>query len=70
MLRSMSSSNSELGNRIKKVMNAGDLVTDDIVCEIIDQNLDKPECRKGFILDGFPRTIVQAEKVFFLLRSI
>lgn len=45
-------------------MERGDLVSDDIVIGILEENLDRPECSKGFILDGFPRTVRQAEMVF------
>lgn len=41
----------------------GQLVSDDLVVGIIDEAIKKPSCQKGFILDGFPRTVVQAEKV-------
>lgn len=43
----------------------GELVSDDLVVGIIDEAMKKPSCQKGFILDGFPRTVVQAEKVKF-----
>ena len=51
----------EMGKKADAVMKAGGLVSDDIVVGIIRENIQSPECEKGFILDGFPRTVPQAE---------
>ena len=57
------------GERIRKVMETGGLVDDETVLSLIDQNLNKSECRNGFLFDGFPRTIYQGEQLEQLLES-
>lgn len=61
IFREEAKNGTDLGNKIKKVMEKGDLVSDDIVIEALKARIQRDDCRKGFILDGFPRTIAQAE---------
>jgi adenylate kinase len=61
MLRGAVAAGTEMGKKAKAVMDRGDLVSDDIVVSIIAERLDKPDVKKGFILDGFPRNQAQAE---------
>jgi len=60
MLRAAVASGSELGRQADAVMKAGELMPDDIMVRIISERIDAPDCSKGFILDGFPRTRAQA----------
>jgi adenylate kinase len=61
MLRAAVAAGTEVGLRAKAVMEAGELVSDDIVVGIISDRVDEDDCKNGFILDGFPRTLAQAE---------
>ena len=61
--------NSPEGAQIRRAMESGGLVEDNIVMSLIDKNLTKPECRHGVLFDGFPRTIYQGEQLEKLLAS-
>jgi len=63
MLRKAVSDGTELGKRANACMGDGQLVPDEIVIELIKERIKEDDCAGGFILDGFPRTIVQAEKL-------
>ena len=51
----------ELGKKVKAIIDSGGLVSDEITCQLVEDRLKAEDCKKGFILDGFPRTIPQAE---------
>jgi adenylate kinase len=61
MLRAAVASGSDMGRQAKAVMDAGKLMPDEIMVQIISDRIAEPDCAKGFILDGFPRTTAQAE---------
>jgi len=67
MLRAAVAAGSEVGQKAKAIMEAGGLVSDEIVIGIISDRIDKPDCQNGFILDGFPRTLGQASALETLL---
>lgn len=69
MLRSEAASGSELGEKLKAIMSSGQLVPDDVMVKLISYAIDEPECEKGYILDGFPRTLAQAEALDAMLAA-
>jgi adenylate kinase len=69
LLRAAVAAQSPVGLKAKDVMSSGGLVPDDIVIGIISDRLDQPDAAKGFILDGFPRTVPQAEALDELLKK-
>lgn len=63
ILRAAVSAGSPLGIKVKKTMEEGHLVSDDIMIELVKERIQEPDCNNGFLLDGFPRTIPQAESL-------
>lgn len=61
MLRAVAASASEFGIRVKAIMDSGQLVPDGVIIEMIAARIAEPDCRDGFVLDGFPRTVPQAQ---------
>lgn len=70
MLRAAVAAGSPIGQKVKAVMEAGQLVSDEIIIEMVKDRIKQPDCAKGFILDGFPRSIPQAEALCEMLHSI
>jgi adenylate kinase len=69
MFRAEKESGSELGLKLQEYMSAGRLVPDQLVLDIVSARLAKPDCEKGFLLDGFPRTVGQAEALSAMLAT-
>ena len=69
MLRSAISSGSDVGARAREIIDRGELISDDIIVKIVDARMDEGDCVKGVILDGFPRTVAQAEALDKMLAA-
>ena len=67
MLREAVSKGTDLGKKAKSIIERGHLVPDDLIVGLIENKINAPECRYGFVLDGFPRTLPQAKKLDELL---
>jgi len=69
MLRAAVAAGSPVGNRAKAIMEAGQLVPDEVMIQLIADRIGQADCRNGFVLDGFPRTIAQAEALDGMLKA-
>ena len=70
ILRQSVKNKTELGNIVKNVMAKGELVSDELVLQIIKERISQNDCDKGFILDGYPRNIAQAESLKEVLKDV
>jgi adenylate kinase len=69
MLRAARDAKTEIGVKADRYMSAGELVPDDIILGVVRQRLSQPDCAGGYLLDGFPRTLVQAEALDAMLKT-
>ncbi len=69
MLRAAIAEGTELGKQAKVIMDRGDLVSDQLICGVVAERIEEADCANGFILDGFPRTLPQAESLDRMLKS-
>jgi adenylate kinase len=70
ILRAAVAEGTELGKQAEAAMKAGNLVTDDLIMGIMEERLQQPDCQQGYLLDGFPRTLPQAEALKVLLEKL
>ena len=70
ILRAEMAAGTELGRRVQEIYDRGDLVSDDLMIELIRNRIEQPDTESGFVLDGFPRTTVQAEALDSILSDI
>jgi len=70
MLREAIASGTELGKKVEEIVKSGKLVSDDLMARIVEERLTRDDCRKGFILDGYPRTIPQVHALEEILKKL
>ena len=70
ILRQSVKNETDLGNKVKNIMAEGELVSDDLVLNVIKERVSENDCDQGFILDGYPRNIIQAKSLNIVLKDI